>query len=50
MSGQKRRSVVEFDIALMSSSLVLDQFSDRLYWIDHIQGVVESCDIDGNHR
>ncbi|XP_056011718.1 low-density lipoprotein receptor-related protein 2-like isoform X2 [Ostrea edulis] len=50
MSGHKRRRIVEFDFALMSSSLVLDQFSDRLYWIDHMQGVIESCNTDGSYR
>ncbi|XP_062612740.1 low-density lipoprotein receptor-related protein 4-like [Saccostrea cucullata] len=50
MSGILRRSVVEFDIVSVRSSLVLDQFSDRLYWIDHVQHAIESCSTDGNYR
>lgn len=49
MSGSKRRSVVEFDVDL-PSSLILDQFSGSLYWIDFNRGVIESCDMNGDHR
>ncbi|XP_061164522.1 vitellogenin receptor-like [Saccostrea echinata] len=50
MLGVQRRSVVEFEFVSVRSCLVLDQFSDRLYWIDHVQHAIESCSTDGSYR
>ncbi|XP_033158640.1 protein cueball [Drosophila mauritiana] len=52
LDGSNRTVIINSDID-MPRGIVVDQLSDRLFWIDDLKGVffsVESCKLDGSDR
>eukprot|EP00058_Branchiostoma_floridae_P017892 XP_002603381.1 hypothetical protein BRAFLDRAFT_80374 [Branchiostoma floridae] len=47
LAGTERRTVVSYNINSEPTGIAIDLENDRLYWVDSLQGTMQSCNLTG---